>query len=184
MPVLPAVASTISPPGLIWPRFSASRIICRAGRSFTDWSGFMNSALPRIAQPVAADARLSAISGVFPIAATTSSRICIARRSMRERLVHRFDVGERAGSVADDEHPGLLVLGAVPMHLLGEVGDEAAGRHRHHFVLVEFVSGRDPPRSFDHGDEAIVGMEVRLAEVARLETVENDVGAGLGRIAM
>src|SRR5215831_15214053 len=119
MPVLPAVASTMSPPGLIAPRLSASRIICRAGRSFTDCPGFMNSALPRIAQPVAADARFSAISGVFPIAATISSRICM-RRDLRGRLVHRFDVGERAGSVADDEHPGLLVLGAVPMHLLGE----------------------------------------------------------------
>src|SRR6266540_2147680 len=81
MPVLPAVASTTNPPGLISPRFSASRMICRAGRSFTDCPGFMNSALPRIVQPVAAEARLSLISGVLPIAATMSSRVCIYTES-------------------------------------------------------------------------------------------------------
>ena len=56
MPVLPAVPSTTRPPGLISPRFSASRIIWRAGRSFTEPPGFMNSALPRMVQPVAAEA--------------------------------------------------------------------------------------------------------------------------------
>ena len=78
MPVLPAVLSTTSPPGLISPRFSASRIIWRAARSFTDWPGFMNSALPRMVQPVAAEARLSLISGVLPMASTIPSLICIA----------------------------------------------------------------------------------------------------------
>jgi len=39
MPVLPAVASTTRPPGFSSPRFSASKIMCRAGRSFTDWPG-------------------------------------------------------------------------------------------------------------------------------------------------
>ena len=58
MPVLPAVLSTTRPPGLTSPRRSASRMIWRAARSLTDWPGFMNSALPRIVQPVAAEARL------------------------------------------------------------------------------------------------------------------------------
>jgi hypothetical protein len=42
-----------------------------AARSFTDWPGFMNSALPRISQPVASEARFNRISGVLPIASIT-----------------------------------------------------------------------------------------------------------------
>src|SRR5882762_9300171 len=72
MPVLPAVASTTRPPGLRSPRFSASRIIHLPARSLTDWPGFMNSALPRIVQPVSSDACLSLIRGVLPIAWMTS----------------------------------------------------------------------------------------------------------------
>src|SRR5215468_10763011 len=72
MPVLPAVDSTTSPPGLRSPRFSASRIIHLPARSFTDWPGFMNSALPRMVQPVASEARFSLMSGVLPMASTTS----------------------------------------------------------------------------------------------------------------
>ena len=57
MPVLPAVPSTITPPGLSAPRFTASWMMKSAARSLTDWPGFMNSALPRMVQPVAAEAR-------------------------------------------------------------------------------------------------------------------------------
>src|SRR5262249_18873666 len=72
MPVLPAVDSTTSPPGLRSPRCSASRIIHLPARSFTDWPGFMNSALPRMVQPVASEARFNLMSGVLPMASTTS----------------------------------------------------------------------------------------------------------------
>src|SRR5215471_11499683 len=110
MPVLPAVASTTSPPGLMSPRFSASRIICLAGRSFTDWPGFMNSALPRMVQPVASDARLSLISGVPPIASTTPSRMAIG---IRIRLVWRANLKEaRRGYKAGIPpvcHPGRAI---------------------------------------------------------------------------
>ena len=71
MPVLPAVPSTMTPPGFSSPRSSAASTIWRAGRSFTDWPGFRNSALPRISQPVASEARRSRISGVLPIASMT-----------------------------------------------------------------------------------------------------------------
>src|SRR6478736_294376 len=71
MPVLPAVASTTSPPGRSSPRFSASRIIHLPALSFTDWPGFMNSALPRMVQPVSSEARFSLIRGVRPTAAAT-----------------------------------------------------------------------------------------------------------------
>ena len=68
MPVLPAVPSTMTPPGLSAPRATASRMMKRAARSFTDWPGFMNSALPRMRQPVSALARFSSMSGVLPTA--------------------------------------------------------------------------------------------------------------------
>src|SRR5262252_2119842 len=48
-----------------------------AARSFTDWPGFMNSALPRIVYRVSSEARLSLISGVLPIAFTMLSRMCM-----------------------------------------------------------------------------------------------------------
>src|SRR5438132_7704492 len=85
MPVLPADASTTSPPGLISPRSSASRMIWRAVRSFTDWPGFMNSALPKMVHCVAAEARLSTIKGVLPMASTIPSLACIFLR-MFERF--------------------------------------------------------------------------------------------------
>ena len=64
MPVLPAVPSTIVPPGRRVPRATASSTMASAARSFTEPPGFMNSALPRIVQPVRSEARLSRISGV------------------------------------------------------------------------------------------------------------------------
>jgi hypothetical protein len=39
--------------------------------SFTDWPGFMNSALPRISHPVSSEARRNLIRGVLPIASIT-----------------------------------------------------------------------------------------------------------------
>ena len=78
MPVLPAVPSTTVPPGRSAPRATASRMIQSAARSLTDWPGFMNSALPRISQPVASEARRSRISGVRPTAAGRSAATIIA----------------------------------------------------------------------------------------------------------
>ena len=55
----------------------ASWMMNSAARSFTDWPGFMNSALPRISQPVSSEAWLRRMSGVLPIAAMTSCRMSI-----------------------------------------------------------------------------------------------------------
>src|SRR5215208_426289 len=105
MPVLPAVLSTTSPPGLISPRFSASRIIWRAGRSFTDWPGFINSALPRMVQPVASDACLSLINGVLPMAATIPSRIDMSAHPGGGRRP-TLDDGFRRDKLAAIRHSG------------------------------------------------------------------------------
>ena len=63
--------STTVPPGRSVPRFAASWMMKSAARSFTDWPGFMNSALPRIVQPVSSEARFSLMRGVRPTAAAT-----------------------------------------------------------------------------------------------------------------
>jgi hypothetical protein len=73
IPVLPAVPSTMVPPGRSVPLAMASRMMKSAARSFTDWPGFMNSALPRISHPVASLTLFSRISGVFPTAAARSA---------------------------------------------------------------------------------------------------------------
>src|SRR5882672_319169 len=77
MPVLPAVPSTIKPPGLSRPRFSASRMMYSPARSFTEPPGFRNSALPRISQPVSSDGPRRRMSGVLPIAPTSPSRMSL-----------------------------------------------------------------------------------------------------------
>src|SRR5215467_14696209 len=61
-------------------------------------------------------------------------------------LSRLLDQRQRSRSLADDEDPGFLVLGAVPMHLLAEMRDETAARHGHHILLVDLVAGCDPPR--------------------------------------
>src|SRR5262245_59274357 len=90
---------------------------------------------------------------------------------LRRRLLRLVDQVQRSWPLADDEHPGLLVLRPVPVHLFAEMGDEAARGHGLHVVLVDLVAGRHPPGALEHGDDAVVGMKVRLAEVAGLETV-------------
>src|SRR5262245_54216566 len=95
MPVLPAVPSTMSPPGSRTPRRSASSTMNFAARSFTEPPGFANSALPRIVQPVISEARRNLISGVLPTESTKSLRM-----SMRPKL--------SATSLRDDGDRDLL----------------------------------------------------------------------------
>src|SRR6516225_5101239 len=79
MPVLPAVPSTMTPPSRSRPLLTASSMMYSAARSFTDWPGFMNSALPRMVQPVSSDARLSLMRGVLPMESIRSLRISMTR---------------------------------------------------------------------------------------------------------
>src|SRR6056297_106156 len=88
MPVFPAVPSTMTPPGRRSPRVSASRTMPSAARSLTEPPGFMNSALPRISQPVCSDAARSRIRGVSPMASRTVPRtlICVASFLMADSV--------------------------------------------------------------------------------------------------
>ena len=94
------------PAGLSWPLSIASVTMPSAARSFTDRPGFMNSALPRIVQPVSSDARRSLISGVLPMASSVAvSESACAR-------LYRF---QRDAAVAQIIGPAALAprLGAV-----------------------------------------------------------------------
>src|SRR5690349_6812909 len=70
-PVLPDVASTISPPGLSRPSRSAASIIAMPMRSFTEPPGLKNSALAYTGVRTPCVTRLSRISGVQPIVSRT-----------------------------------------------------------------------------------------------------------------
>src|SRR5436190_1270613 len=98
MPVLPAVPSTTTPPGLSNPLASASSMMNLAVRSFTDPPGLAYSALPRMVQPVSSEARRSLINGVLPIEPMASGydppRAPSAARGMGRRVVVRGDIGD------------------------------------------------------------------------------------------
>src|SRR5215472_3821865 len=108
MPVLPAVPSTIRPPGRSRPARSWSRTIHSAARSFTDCPGFMNSALPRISHPVASLARFRRMSGVSPMASRTLFAVVMG--------------GYLRGGRADQKSPS--GLGQRKLHHIGAFGAE------------------------------------------------------------
>src|SRR5262249_9476888 len=103
-----------------------------------------------------------------------SSRLRIPRHgigypALRARLFLFPHLGRGCWSFAHDQEHCVLVLGAVPMHLLAEMSDEAAGGHRHAAVLrIEFGTRTDPPGALQHNDIAVVGMEMRMAEMIAL----------------
>src|ERR1043165_8047143 len=94
----------------------------------------------------------------------------LGRGSGNDGLLLFFHARAGGRAHADDQQERVLVLGAVPVDLPAQMGDEAAGRHRHREVGgIELLAAADPPGALQHGDEAVVGMEVRLAEVVALE---------------
>ncbi len=107
MPVLPAVPSTITPPGRNAPRAIASRTMASAARSLTEPPGFMNSALPRMAQPVAAEAARSLISGVLPM-----DSITVGLKRMFSSSWRAVTLGEAGGPNKPRRH-ALFVLTAT-----------------------------------------------------------------------
>ena len=74
MPVLPLVGSTTTPPGLSCPLRSASSIIARQMRSFTEPPGFACSIFAQtLARGPARPGAAIATSGVSPTRSSTSS---------------------------------------------------------------------------------------------------------------
>src|SRR5699024_5698294 len=71
MPVLPEVASTIVPPGLSSPDFSAASIIATPMRSLTEFAGLYDSSLAMTSAPERSLALLTRISGVRPTRSET-----------------------------------------------------------------------------------------------------------------
>src|SRR5262249_48132832 len=91
---------------------------------------------------------------------------CVRRSARLFRFVYPGS-GRRA--VADDDERCVFLLGAVPVHALAEMSDERTRLRRHRQVgRIELIAGADPPDTVEHVDEAVVGMEMRTAEVALL----------------
>jgi hypothetical protein len=64
------------------------------------------------------------------------------------------------------------------------MGDKGAGGKANAVVGIECRSAAHPPRPAQHGDEAVVGMEVRPAEMVALEPFDaHDVKPRLRRVA-
>ena len=85
-------------------------IMQRAARSFTDWPGLMNSALPRMVQPVSFEARRNSISGVRPTAAATLENVL---RTACASWTHRLSLNAVAGA-----YPRLSPPARLPLTLL------------------------------------------------------------------
>lgn len=75
-PVLPLVGSTIVEPGPSSPRSSASSIMRRAMRSFTEPPGLKYSTLARTVAWIPSVTLLSLTSGVLPTRSTIESWMC------------------------------------------------------------------------------------------------------------
>jgi hypothetical protein len=83
------VPSTSVPPGCNCPLRSAASMMARAARSFTEPPGFMNSALPRISQPVSSLKRFRRISGVLPMASAKPRRTVSFALLMQTAFLHQ-----------------------------------------------------------------------------------------------
>src|SRR5262245_50324757 len=115
MPVLPAVPSTMTPPGCSSPRASASRTMNNAARSFTDPPGLRNSHFPRISQPVSADALRRRTNGVLPMRSMNPPRTCMIVAAVVAHGGRRRNGGEVATAARP---PRLVHSGAMQIVVL------------------------------------------------------------------
>src|SRR5712691_747517 len=83
---------------------------------------------------------------------------------------------------APDLDDGLLVLGAVVVHLARVVDDVAPRGRGHGRVGVELLAGSHPPGTRQDHEETIVGVEVRPAHVPGQPLDPRDVQARLARV--
>src|SRR2546423_9708930 len=70
------------------------------------------------------------------------------------------------------------------MHLFAEMRHECAGWKWHAVVGIKIRAAAHPPSAAEHGDEAVVRMEVRTAEMVSFQPfVEHNIKSGLRRVA-
>src|SRR5690349_7236566 len=123
MPVLPEVGSTILPPGLSLPLFSASSTIASAIRSLIDAPGLTRSCLIQTSAPPS-NRRLTRTCGVLPIVSRMLAAFILALLSRGQRLnglsgrcckmkSHPAgdDIGILRGGIGQVERPRLAQLG-------------------------------------------------------------------------
>src|SRR5215471_8212845 len=119
-----------------------------------------------------------------PSSVMKSRRLVCRAEQSEKRLLRFFHPRACRGALAHNKENRVLVLGAIPVHLLAEMGDEGTCWHRYGIGRVKFIAGTDPPRALEHGDEAVVGMKMRATEVITCEPfVDHDIKAGLFRVA-
>src|SRR6266568_853377 len=108
-PVFPLVGSTIVPPGLRRPFFSAASIIAMPMRSFTDPPGFRNSAFARINGWCPFETAFNRMRGVRPIASRMSRRYSttLPRRARYNTRRPRFEAGLLASESRDGSEAGI-----------------------------------------------------------------------------
>src|SRR5215468_1821693 len=84
-------------------------------------------------------------------------------------------------SLAHDLDHGFLIFGAVVVYLLCKVLHEASRGHGNRALGVVFATGAYPPCSGEDGDEAVVGMKVRVAHAVGRPFYQHNVGSRLAR---
>src|SRR6516164_9317628 len=73
-----------------------------------------------------------------------------------KRLLRLFNPSDCRGAVAHNKDNRVLVLGAIPVHLLAEMGDEGSRRHGYGIGRIELIAGSDPPCALEHRNESVV----------------------------
>jgi hypothetical protein len=95
-----------------------------------------------------------------------------------------FGGGRGGRTFADNLKYSVAILRAVVMDLLAEMRDKAACRDRHCGFGIEFGSCSNPPGPRNNRDETVVGVEVRVAHMARMPLDQYDIETGFRRIAV
>src|ERR1700730_5280959 len=152
-PVLPAVASTMVPPGLRRPSASAASIMVRAGRSLSEPEGFALSSL-RNSRQGPRSMRVTSMRGVSPMRSSTDAmavysivrpktgRPASAGHPFDERPVHRvwpFHGGKMA-AIGDDDEPRS-----------GDAGGDLLRERRRSELIA--VADEHEGRTLDRGQE-------------------------------
>ena len=70
-----------------------------------------------------------------------------AAEQWKKRLLRFFHPRACRGALAYNKENRVLVLGAIPVHLLAEMGDEGTCWHGHGIGMIKFIAGTYPPRA-------------------------------------